>query len=510
MFTKSIHRSLLVAALVVVCFAGSALAGPTAVDRSGLQPAGNLIVYYLFPSQINFTAYIGSSTASQSLAITYTSYPQGAERQWTVDCNAGWITPSAWSGTGSDGVTISVNSEALEPGSYSGTVTVTDPQAFSSPQSIPVNLRVIGVGGDEPPFGEFDTPQDNSTVSGGIPVTGWALDDSGVESVKIYRGQADNLIYIGDAVFVDGARPDMATAYPDYPNQTKAGWGYMMLTNFLPNGGNGTYTLWAKATDGGGRETTLGSKTITVDNASAVKPFGAIDTPTQGGLASGSQFLNSGWVLTPLPYSMPPCGGTINVYVDGAFAGNPAYSQYREDIAAMFPGYANSQGAGGYFYLDTTGYADGVHTIQWTAMDSGDRTDGIGSRYFTIQNTSGGESRRPDPQANPAAESRQQPTPIRSDSADGDVSVIATQAEPLVIDLVALLNEENRTGMTYRGFQRIGESWTGLPVGSTLSSTEGRFYWSPGPAFHGDYELVFSMVDDFVEWNRRSVTVTVE
>ena len=281
------------------------MAGPTAVDRSGLQPAGNLIVYYLFPSQLNFTAYIGSSTASQSLAITYTSYPQGAERQWTVDCNAGWITPSAWSGTGSDGVTISVNSEALEPGSYSGTVTVTDPQAFSSPQSIPVNLRVIGVGGDEPPFGEFDTPQDNSTVSGGIPVTGWALDDSGVESVKIYRGQADNLIYIGDAVFVEGARPDVATTYPDYPNQTKAGWGYMMLTNFLPNGGNGTYTLWAKATDGGGRETTLGSKTITVDNASAVKPFGAIDTPTQGGLASGSQFLNSGWVLTPLPYSMP-------------------------------------------------------------------------------------------------------------------------------------------------------------------------------------------------------------
>ena len=80
----------------------------------------------------------------------------------------------------------------------------------------------------------------------------------------------------------------------------------------------------------------------------------------------------------------------------------------------------------------------------------------------------------------------------------------------MVIDLVALLNEENRAGMTYRGFQRIGESWTGLPVGSTLSSTEGRFYWSPGPAFRGDYELVFSMVDDFVEWNRRSVTVTVE
>jgi hypothetical protein len=39
---------------------------------------------------------------------------------------------------------------------------------------------------------------------------------------------------------------------------------------------------------------------------------------------------------------------------------------------------------GGYFYLDTTEYSDGVHTIQWTATDTGSNTDGIGSRFFTI------------------------------------------------------------------------------------------------------------------------------
>ena len=445
------------------------------------------------------------------MTVTYVSYGKSDKRQqWTVDCGAGWLTPGSWNGTGSDTITIRVNSEGLEAGCYSTTVTVTDPEAHNAPQSIPINMVLIGVEDEEPPFGAFDTPQDNSTVSGSIAVTGWALDDTGVDSVKIYRGPASDPIYIGDAVFVEGARPDVATTYPDYPNQTQAGWGYMLLTNFLPNGGNGTYTLWAKATDGNGQETTLGSKTITVDNESAVKPFGAIDTPTQGGLASGTQFLNTGWVLTPRPYSIPPCGGSISVFVDGVYAGSPTYSQYNGDIAALFPDYANSQRAGGYFYLDTTGYADGVHTIQWTAMDSGNRTDGIGSRYFTIRNTADGESRRPGARANPAADYRQQPTPIRSDSADGDVFAIATQAEPLVIDLVALLNEENRPGMTYRGFQRIGESWTGLPVGSTLSSTEGRFFWSPGPAFHGDYELVFSIADDAGEWNRKTVTVTVE
>ena len=33
------------------------------------------------------------------------------------------------------------------------------------------------------------------------------------------------------------------------------------------------------------------------------------------------------------------------------------------------------------------GFENGVHIIQWTASDSGSDTDGIGSRYFSIQNS---------------------------------------------------------------------------------------------------------------------------
>ncbi|MCP5046649.1 MAG: hypothetical protein GY940_05730, partial [bacterium] len=39
----------------------------------------------------------------------------------------------------------------------------------------------------DPPFGSFDTPIDNLTARGSMPVTGWALDDSGIDTVKIYR-----------------------------------------------------------------------------------------------------------------------------------------------------------------------------------------------------------------------------------------------------------------------------------------------------------------------------------
>jgi hypothetical protein len=153
-----------------------------------------------------------------------------------------------------------------------------------------------------------------------------------------------------------------------------------MPGTFPFNGGNGYYTFHAIAEDWEGHAVTLGTKTV--------KPFDAIDTPAQGGKAYGSNFTVWGWVLTPLPNRILS-GSSINVYVDGVNLGHPTYNIYRSDVAGLFPGYANSNGAAGSFYLDTTAYENGVHTIQWTATDNAGNTDGIGSRYFYIQNTGG-------------------------------------------------------------------------------------------------------------------------
>ena len=180
-----------------------------------------------------------------------------------------------------------------------------------------------------------------------------------------------------------------------------AGWGYMLLTNFLPNHGNGTYKLYAIATDKEGNQVTLGTKTITCDNAHAVKPFGTIDTPAQGGTASGNRFVNFGWVLTPLTGTVPKDGHTITVYVDSVLLGNLStppnlYNAYRSDVSTNFPGLNNTGGPGagqggpvGAFFLDTTGYANGVHSIFWIAYDDLGRGDGIGSRFFNIANAGG-------------------------------------------------------------------------------------------------------------------------
>jgi Arylsulfotransferase (ASST) len=42
-------------------------------------------------------------------------------------------------------------------------------------------------GGEAAPFGKLDSPMNGATVSSSVAVTGWALDDLAVESVKLYR-----------------------------------------------------------------------------------------------------------------------------------------------------------------------------------------------------------------------------------------------------------------------------------------------------------------------------------
>jgi hypothetical protein len=383
-----------------------------------------------------------------------------------------------------------------------------------------------------PPFGEFSTPLDNSTVSSSVPVTGWALGDTGIESVKIYREEGENLVYIGDGVLVEGARPDVEAAYPDYPMNSKAGWGYMMLTNFLPGGGNGVFKIHAIATDKDGQTTTLGIKTITVDNANAVKPFGAIDTPAQGGTASGSSYINWGWVLTPQPSAIPTDGSSINVWVDGVNLGHPTYNIYRSDIANLFPNYANSNGAAGYFYLDTTAYDNGVHTIQWTAADNAGNTDGIGSRYFTIQNTGSASNQLSLVNENPSARGpymlrkfvcvdfhsfpgvgasvmtscneNKGPQEVYPDD-EGIINIEIKELERVEVQFEGTMGLAPLS--TYTGFLVIGDRLRSLPVGSTLDTKSGIFSWQPGPGFYGTYEFVFLTADGI---DRKKVRVRVK
>ena len=350
------------------------------------------------------------------------------------------------------------------------------------------------------PYGSFDSPTDNMTgIAGAIPVTGWALDNIEVVKVDIWRERvgyepvaSNGLVYIGDAVFVAGARPDVEKAYPNVPFSYRAGWGYLMLTNGLPNNGgspgpgNGTYRLHAIAHNRAGIATDLGTRTIVVDNAHATKPFGTIDTPGQGATVSGT-VINFGWVLTQQPYVIPTDGSTIWVTVDGQVVGHPVYNQYRSDIATSFPAYVNSNGAVGYFYLDTTILTNGVHNIGWLVYDNAGRGDGIGSRFFTVANSGSGAAAAMKVTASARApegvklrrghELHREPEPLAPDR-DGTLSV----------ELEELGRIELQVGAT-AGYLVLNGERRPLPIGSSLKA--GVFYWQLGPGFLGDFDLVF-------------------
>ena len=95
------------------------------------------------PSSFSFDALQGGpDPASQSLEIWRAG--EGT-LEWTVSETAGWLSLSPVSGTSNgehDPVTLTVSVDGLAPGSYDTTITIEDPGALNSPQTVPVSLVV--------------------------------------------------------------------------------------------------------------------------------------------------------------------------------------------------------------------------------------------------------------------------------------------------------------------------------------------------------------------------------
>lgn len=356
------------------------------------------------------------------------------------------------------------------------------------------------------PFGYVDTPIDNAAgVTGSLAMTGWALDNALVTRLRILRDPvagepSGSLVYVGDGSFVVGARTDLAALYFALPGNTRAGWGLLILTNFLPNLGNGTFRLHAYADDADGNSTLLGTKTITCTNNSSTTPFGAIDTPTPGQTVSGT--INVfGWVLSRgTRRADPPGGGTVRVVIDGVAVGSPGAWNRRSDLTALFPAaqYSGIATALGVFPLDTTTLANGVHQIAWGVTDNQGGASGIGSRYFTV--------------ANGAASTLAQSTVAAGMSSTGTAAVDMTlrslqgrrgfdldapfrtyryNAEGLaVVQAEELDRIELRTGAS-EGFLATPNGLQALPFGARLDA-DGTFTWQPGVAFVGTYDFVFN------------------
>jgi len=492
----------------------------------------------------------GLMSGTQRVAVTFT---QGSG-SWAVSSDASWLTISPSTGTGSGLFNVSVN-----PGTYpngtvrNATLTITAPGVGNSPLTLPVRLSVLA--STSSPAGTIETPANNTSgVVGAIPITGWALDDVALSDVSIYRdpmpgepvSSANGKVFIGKAAQVDGARPDVDAVW-NAPFDYQAGWGYMLLTNFLPNQGNGTFTLHAYATDVEGHTILLGSRTITCDNGHATKPFGTIDTPEQGGIVSGSQYVNFGWVLGAQDNVIPFDGSTITVFIDGVPVGHPQYNFERSDIKAFFPGHANTNGAIGFFVINTTTLSNGVHTIAWGVSDAAGHNDGIGSRFFTVLNgvssslmttpallqgssgldavtresaPAGAETGQPvaalaavpvseTPSYTQQGFAMNAPLEIVEKDVTGPATITTEELGVIRATVGAPVSADAADDSGYEGYMVNGGRLDALPAGSFLDRRSGEFFWHPGAGFVGTYDFVFIRKTDGLR-ERIPVSVVIE
>jgi hypothetical protein len=380
------------------------------------------------------------------------------------------------------------------------------------------------------PIGLLELPAEGAQVSGAIAVGGWALDDIEVTRVSIYRdsvaGETPGIVFIGDAVFIPGARPDVKAMFPQFPLSDRAGFGSVVLTNTLPNQGNGTYRLHVYVEDADGNRVYFGSRTIVAANAASQVPFGTIDTPLQGGTASGESYVNFGWALTPQPGIIPTDGSTIQVIIDGAPIGTANYNFFRPDVSNQFPGLANSGGPVGYRIIDTTALAEGLHTISWLVADSRPAISGLGSRYFTVANSADAQAASVTPAeiqtaaaaATEAAKPlRAAPTPdagrrveslAAAATSDDARALTLAPMERLELALNDLVEVDSACSATWAGYLLKDKVLSDLPVGASLDPA-GTFFWQTGPGFGGRFPLVFVRTNCRGEKQQVAVVVTV-
>jgi hypothetical protein len=430
---------------------------------------------------------------------------------WTAASTVPWLVVSPTSGTGPAVLTVSVQFTAGLSDSQTGRINLTLNGAGSTVG--PINVTLTTVPSTAPaslPFGNFDTPAGDATVlSGSVALTGWTLDNIGVQRVELWRdlqaGETttpfastpsdprNGKVFISNATFVDGARPDIEGLYPSMPVNYRGGWGYLMLTWGLWNQGNGTYRLHAFAFDQENNVATIGTKQIIVNNNAATKPFGSIDTPAVGGDASGPNF---GWALTPKVNGVATCKiqpSGVQVSIDSGPLQPVFYGDFRADIAAAFPGYSNSAGAGGHYLPDWTQLTNGVHTIGWLVTDDCGRADGIGSRFFNVT-TGTALMAGLTPGAAMVAQTESQ-EPITVARGHGELPVIVTgESGSRTVEIKQGERIEMRLP---RGFDSAVQLVTGgqhrdLPVGATWDAASGIFSWEPAAGFLGRYRLVFS------------------
>ena len=448
---------------------GESIELTASIVNHGPDPAASMVSFHVLPADVALlraAASAGACSGDRLVTCVIGRVPAGESRTVALTMRA--------DGPGAFSVVSSVASPEDDPNLADNQVASVFTVGNATP---PTSSR--------PPFGFLDLPAEGAEVAGAFAVGGWAIDDVGVAAVRIYRDAVapetpNTLVYLGEGLRIRGARPDVERTFQGMPESDSAGWGMLVLSNLLPNRGSGPFRIHAVAVDSHGQATLLGSRLVVGRNDRSTKPFGTIDTPAQGETVSASRYLNFGWVLTPQPKRIPQDGSTITVLVDGTPVGPVLYGHRREDIASLFPDFANAESAIGFRELDFSRLSSGLHTISWVATDSGGETEGLGSRYFRVGPVPG--------RIGPATAGSHPPAPQLPQES---LTIAQREMSPVAIDLRALTPGACDAAV-FSGIDVSAAAAKPLPIGSSLDPASGMFRWQPGPGFVGRYRLAFT------------------
>ncbi len=200
----------------------------------------------------------------------------------------------------------------------------------------------------------IDTPSNGQTVSGTIPVAGWAADVNNAIS---------SLAVSVDGAFVDsatygGPRSDVCAIITTAVGCPNVGFNSVLDTTQLADG---THTVAVTVTDSAGTQFTQSSSFITSNYSGSNPTVISIDAPgSQSGPFQGlAQF--SGWALNS---NSPIASNGVAVYIDGQIQpGNATYGIYRPDVCAVYPNAPGCPAVGWSYVADTMTLSNGKHTF---------------------------------------------------------------------------------------------------------------------------------------------------
>jgi hypothetical protein len=244
-----------------------------------------------------------------------------------------------------------------------------------------------------PPFGSFGGKIGGGNSGAGLlPLTGWALDDDGVEAVDIL---VDG--FVAARANYHRNRPRVAVEFPGYPDSQAAGWAISLdTTHFL----NGNHTITPRILSLTGETTLLPSLVFEFNNVTHnLVPFGKLEFPKHQAelrgncnLADPARRYNvvSGYALDTGVQQDDTGVGYVELEIDRSLFLNSrnncfydasqggftnCYGLRRLDLEPLFPGLVDTPHSGFRYVLDVgvliAGgfYLEGPHLLTIRAGD---------------------------------------------------------------------------------------------------------------------------------------------